>query len=177
MSTDVPEAIPVPAPRGSWALALVALAALAAVAVGAYLTLRKGEDLVTLVRVTKHSMLPESFVGSPDFYLNIATRDKQTLETEVYDDLPIGNGLDFKLTKPLRLADVVSIELMDEDVGSDDIRDRVDVRERVCRGQDYQFDLIGPEPPERTTGYWVLGGGGAALVIAAILWVRSHAIS
>ena len=175
MSTDVPEAIPAPRKRRSWPLAILALLALASVIVGVVILRRAGAGEVNLIRVTRHSMIPESVMGTPDYYLIIHTKDNKTITTKAYDDTPIGNGLEYKIPA-LQLESVVSVELLDEDVGTDDIRDRVDVRERICRGQDYQFDLIGPPAEERATSYWVLGAGGVVLVIAAILWIRSIAV-
>lgn len=176
MSSDVPEAIPAPKPRGSRAALVLAALAMVALAAGLIITLNAGEGQVENIRVTKHSMLPESFVGTPDYYLVVGTRDGKSIETEAYSDMPIGNGLDFKLPKRLDLADMTHIELMDKDMASDDIRDRVDVRDRLCRGQDYEFALLGPPPPRRNIGYALLSGGGALLVVAAILLVRSHAV-
>jgi hypothetical protein len=179
MSDAVEPAMPVAirAPRRrSWALAFLSLLALAAVITGVILLRDAGEGTVETIRVTKHSMLPESIVGSPDYFVIIGTRDEKTISTEAYDDTPIGNGLDFKLPEPLQFEQIAHLELMDKDVGSDDIRDRVDVRERVCRGQDYQFELLGPPAPERDRAYWLLGGGGAGLVIAVLLWVRAQAV-
>jgi hypothetical protein len=171
----VPEAIRAPRRRSS-PLAIVSLLGLGA-GIGGGLMLRDaGEGTVDTIRVTKHSMLPESFVGLPDYFVIVGPRDEKSMTTDAYEDTPIGNGLDFKLPKPLPLEQISHLELMDKDVGSDDIRDRVDVRGRVCRGQDYQFELLGPPPPERDTAYWLLGGGGAVLVIAAILWVRANAV-
>jgi hypothetical protein len=115
-------------------------------------------------------------VGTPDYFVVITTRDDKTINTEPYDNTPIGNGLDFELPQPLPLAEIAHLQLLDEDLRSDDIRDRVDVRERICRGQDYQFELLGPPPPEQDRAYWLLGGGGAVLVIATILWVRANAV-
>ena len=177
MSIDIPEAIPARASRKSRATVVLGVLGLAAAFAGLALTLRAGEGHVATIRVTKHSMLPESLVmGSPDYYLTVGPRDAKSLTTEGYEDTPIGNGLDFKLPKPLAFADLAHIELMDADVGGDDMRDRVDVRERVSKGQDYQFELIGPASPQKTWGYVALAAGGALIVLAAILWVRSHAI-
>jgi hypothetical protein len=175
MPTDVPEAIAAPAPRRSWPLAVLALLALASVVAGLVILQRAGAGEVNLIRVTRHSMIPEAVVGTPDYYLIVHTKDDQTITTNAYDDTPIGNGLDYKVSA-LQLENVASVELLDEDVGKDDIRDRVDVRERICRGQDYQFELIGPASPRKGTAEWILGGGGAVLVIAVILWVRSLAV-
>jgi hypothetical protein len=171
----VPVAIRAPR-RRSWPWAMLSLMALAAAIAGGMLLRRAGEGTVETIRVTKHSMLPESLVGTPDYFVIVTTRDEKTINTEPYDDTPIGNGLDFKLPKPLALAEVAHLQLLDEDLRSDDVRDRVDVRGRVCRGQDYQFELSGAPPPERDVAYGLLGAGGAVLVIAAILWVRSQAV-
>jgi hypothetical protein len=176
MTTDFPEAIPAPAGRKSRAPALLGLVGLIAALVGAALALRASAGQVTTIRVTKHGLLPESLVGSPDYYLTVGTRAGKSIITKGYEDTPIGNGLDFKVPQPLALEDVAHVELMDEDVGSDDMRDRVDVRERISKGQNYQFELIGPAAPQKTAGYIALAAGGALVVLAAILWVRSHAI-
>jgi hypothetical protein len=179
MSDAVEPAVPVAirAPRRrSWPYVVLSLLALGAAIAGGLMLRDAGEGTVETIRVTKHSMLPESLVGTPDYFVVVTTRDNKTINTEPYDDTPIGNGLDFKLPEPLALANITHLQLLDEDLRSDDIRDRVDVRGRVCRGQDYQFELLGPPPPERATAYWLLGGGGAGLFIAAILWVRANAV-
>jgi hypothetical protein len=176
MTTDIPEAIPAPVRRKARAPLLLGVLGLVSALVGGALVLRAGAGQVTKIRVTKHGLLPESIMGSPDYYLNVGTRARKSIETKGYEDTPIGNGLDFTLPQPLPLEDVAHIELMDADVGGDDMRDRVDVRERISKGQDYQFELIGPPAPRKTAGYAALGVGGALLVLAAILWVRSHAI-
>jgi hypothetical protein len=176
MTTDVPEAIPAPSGRKSRAPSLLVLLGLVAALVGAILVLRAGAGQVTKSRVTKHGMLPESLMGSPDYYLTVGTRAGKSLATKGYEDTPIGNGLDFQLPEPLAFDNLAHVELMDADVGGDDIRDRVDVRERISKGQDYQFELIGPASPQKTAGYVALAAGGALVVLAAILWVRSHAI-
>jgi len=176
MSPEIPEAIPASAWR-QWRVPLI-LATLAAIALiaGLVLTLRVGEGRVETIRVTKHSMLPESLVGTPDYYLAIDLHDKPRIAAEGYTDIPIGNGLDFKLPEPLELESIAHLVLMDKDVVSDDIIDRVDVRERRCRGQNYEFELMGPPPPERTAAYTALGVGGALLALAAILAVRTLAV-
>ena len=175
MTTDIPEAIPTPAVRRR-ATAILGVLGLAAVAAGLVILLRAGEGQVELIRVTKHSMLPESLVGAPDYYVTVGTSDGKSITTKGYDDTPIGNGLDFKLSQPLELARIAHVELMDDDMGGDDMRDRVDVRERICKGQDYAFELIGPASPWKNAGYLALAGGAVLAVLAAILWVRSHAI-
>jgi hypothetical protein len=176
MSTERPEAIPAPRARVSRVGAVLSLLGAAAAIAGGVLLWRAGEGTVETIRVTKHSMLPDSLVGSPDLYLMVGTSDKQEIQTEGYEDKPIGNGLDFRLPKPLELKKITHIELMDEDVGSDDIRDRVDVSERICKGQDYQFELIGPEDPQRTRGITALAAGGVVFIIGAILVARSLAL-
>jgi hypothetical protein len=74
------------------------------------------------------------------------------------------------------MSEVAHLELMDEDLGDDDMRDRVDVQGRICKGQEYEFELQGPPSPWKTAGYAALGGGGVLLALSAILLVRSHAI-
>jgi hypothetical protein len=176
MTTDVPVAIPAPAIRKSRAPAILGVLAAAALAAGAAMAWKAGEGRVDAIRVSRHSVLPEAIVGSPDYYVTVRTRDGKSRATPGYDDTPIGNGLDFKLPKPLDMAEVAHVELMDEDLGDDDIRDRVDVRGRVLKGQEYEFELVGPASPWKSASYTALGGGGALLVIAAILLVRSHAV-
>jgi hypothetical protein len=179
MSDAVEPAVPmaIPAPRRrSWPWAVLSVLALAATIAGGVMLRGAGDGTVETIRVTKHSMLPESLVGTPDYFVVVTTRDEKTINTKPYDDTPIGNGLDFKLPEPLPLADITHLQLLDEDLRSDDIRDRVDVRGRVCRGQDYQFELFGPPPPERDMAYSLLGAGGAVLLVAAILWVRAQAV-
>jgi hypothetical protein len=176
MTTDIPEAIPAPARRKSRAPALMGLVGLIAALVGGALVLRAGAGQVTKIRVTKHGLLPESLMGSPDYYVTVSTRAGKSSTTKGYEDTPIGNGLDFTLPQPLVMEEVAHVELMDADVGGDDMRDRVDVRERISKGQDYQFELIGPASRRKTAGYVALSVGGALVVLAAILWVRSHAI-
>ncbi len=176
MSTELPEAIPAPAPRVSRVGAALSILGAAAAIAGGLMWMKAGAGTVESVRVSKHSMLPDAIVGSPDLYLMVGTSDNEELQTEGYKDKPIGNGLDFKLVKPLELEKISHIELMDADLGSDDIRDRVDVSERISKGQDYQFELIGPEDPQRRTAIAALAAGGVAFIIGIILLVRSLAI-
>lgn len=182
MSTELPPttpkpAIPAPArrtPAAVWVLAL--LAAIAAVAGGVMLR-NTGDGTVDLIRVTRHSMLPESFVGTPDYYVKVGVKDaKEPITLEGYKDTHIGNGLDFKLPKPLELGSIAHVELLDEDMVSDDTLDRVDVRGRINRGLDYEFELIGPPSEKRTAAYVALGAGGALLATSAIILIRSHAL-
>jgi hypothetical protein len=174
--TALPAAVPAPPRRRALGPILLGLAGLAAAAAGAYLALRPGVDRVDAIRVTRQSMLPASLMGTPDYYVNVVTADGTTIPTPAYVDTPIGNGLDFKLPEPLDLAAVAHIELLDEDVGSDDTLDRVDVRGRLCKGQEYAFELLGPTPPSRTAGYVALGCGAGLLLIAAIWLARAYAI-
>jgi hypothetical protein len=176
MSTELPQAIPTPAPRVSRLGVTLSLLGAAAAITGGVLLMKAGPGTVESIRVSKHSMLPDSLVGSPDLYLMVGTIDKQEIETEGYKDKPIGNGLGFPLPKPLELAAITHIELMDADLGSDDIRDRVDVSERICKGQDYQFELIGPSDPRRSRGTVALAAGGVVFIIGAILVARSLAV-
>jgi hypothetical protein len=176
MSTELPQAIPAPRPRVSSIGAILSVVGAAAAIIGGVLLWRAGEGTVETIRVSKHSMLPDSLVGSPDLYLMVGTSDKQEIQTEGYEDKPIGNGLDFRLPKPLDLASISHIALMDADVGSDDIRDRVDVSERIGKGQNYQFELIGSADPQRTNGIAALAAGGVAFIIGAILMTRSLAL-
>jgi len=137
-----------------------------------------GDGTVELIRVSRHSMLPESLVGTPDYYVIVGVRGegKEPITLEGYEDRPIGNGLDFKLPKPLALEDIAHVELLDEDMASDDTRDRVDVRGRLSRGLEYEFELIGPPSEKRTAAYVALGAGGALLATSAILFIRNHAL-
>jgi hypothetical protein len=176
MSTELPEAIPAPPRRVSRVGAVLSVLGVAAATAGGVMLMKAGAGTVEAIRVSKHSMLPDSLVSSPDLYLLVGTSDKRDIETESYKNKPIGNGLDFHLPEPLELKAITHIELMDADLGSDDIRDRVDVSERISKGQDYQFELIGPDDPRRTRGIAALAAGGVVFIIGAILLVRSLAI-
>lgn len=176
MSEEIPAAIPVPAapPLGPWGW--LALFASLAAAAGAILIFTAGEGQVATIRATKYGMLPEGIVEVPDYFVNAVTKQGKTLTTNGYDDVPIGNGLDFKLAAPVELEEIAHVELLDRDVVSHDLLDRVDVRGRNCRGQIYEFEFIGPPSTNRKLGYGLAAGGGAILVLAAIMLVRSHAI-
>jgi hypothetical protein len=173
-----PAAVPAPArhtPVAVWVLAALAGVALAA---GAVMLRNTGEGTVELIRVSRHSMLPESLVGTPDYYVIVGVKGegKEPITIEGYEDTPIGNGLDFKLPKPLALEEIAHVELLDEDTALDDTKDRVDVRGRTSRGLEYEFELIGPPSEKRTAAYVTLGAGGALLATSAILFIRSHAL-
>lgn len=176
MSEDIPAAIPVAAApeRGPWGW--LALFASLAAAAGAILIASAGEGRVATIRVSKYGMLPEGIVEVPDYFVNAVTKKGKALTTNGYDDVPIGNGLDFTLPSPVELEEIAHVDLLDKDVVSDDLLDRVDVRGRNCRGQIYEFEFIGPPSPNRKLGYGLAAGGGAILVLAAIMLVRSHAI-
>ncbi len=176
MSTDPPAAIPAPAPRASRVGGALAALGVAAAMLGGALLVKATAGTVEQIRVSKHSMLPDTLVGSPDLYLIVGVQGAPAIETASYKDKPIGNGLDFRLPKPLPLEAITHIELMDADLGTDDIRDRVDVRERISRGQDYQFELVGPADSRRMQGMAALAAGGVVFIIGAILLVRSLAI-
>lgn len=178
MSVDLPPAIPAPArrtPAVVWVLALLAVLA----GIGGGVMLRNmGEGSVEVIRVSRHSMLPESLMGTPDYYVVVGLQGdgKAPVTLGGYEDTPIGNGLDFKLPTPLALEEIAHLELLDEDMASDDTKDRVDVRGRINRGLEYEFALIGPPSEKRTTAYVALGAGGALLATSAILFIRSHAL-
>jgi hypothetical protein len=182
MSVDLPATPPaaLPAPARQTPVVVWVLAALAgiALAVGALMLRNTGDGMVELIRVSRHSMLPESLVGTPDYYVIVGMKGdaNEPITLEGYDNVPIGNGLDFKLPEPLALEGIAHIELLDEDVASDDTKDRVDVRGRTSRGLEYEFELIGPPSEKRTTAYITLGAGGALLATSAILFIRSHAL-
>jgi hypothetical protein len=176
MSARIPEAIPVAAapPRGPWGW--LALFASILTAAGAILIFAAGEGQVATIRATKFGMLPEGIVEAPDYFVNAVTKKGKTLTTNGYDDVPIGNGLDFKLPAAVELEEIAHVDLLDRDVVSHDLLDRVDVRGRNCRGQIYEFEFIGPPSTSRKVGYGLAAGGGAVLVLAAIMLVRSHVI-
>jgi hypothetical protein len=178
MSAELPPAIPAPARRTPVAVWILTALAGIAIAAGAFLFRNTGEGTVELIRVTRHSMLPESLVGTPDYYviLGVAGEGKEPITLQGYEDTPIGNGLDFKLPKPLALEEIAHIELLDEDTALDDTKDRVDVRGRINRGLEYEFELIGPPSEKRTAAYITLGAGGALLATSAVLFIRNHAL-
>jgi hypothetical protein len=68
MSTELPEAIPAPPVRVSRVGAALSLIGTVAAIVGGVMLWRAGEGTVETIRVSKHSMLPDSLVGSPDLY-------------------------------------------------------------------------------------------------------------
>jgi hypothetical protein len=177
MSEEVLPAIPAPSVSGGRGWKWCGVAAAALLAVGGVLAYRSGEGSVNKVRVTKHGMLPEGIVEAPDYMLRIHLRGEPATSvlTNGYSDAPIGNGLDFRPPEPLPLSDVVAIELLDADLLRDDVLDRVDVRERTCRGQAYEFELCGDEASGRKAGRAALVAGGALALAALILLARTHA--
>lgn len=177
MSSDAPMAIAAPRRRRPWIGFALCLAGIGGAIAGGVMLRGAGQGDVETIRVTKHSMIPETLLGEqPDYYLNITTRDGAKEESEAYKDTPIGNGLDFKLNKPLAVEAIAHLELMDEDIGSDDMCDRVDVSERVSKGQDYQFELVGPPSPRHSQGIAALAAGAVVFIIGLILGVRSCAL-
>jgi hypothetical protein len=185
-------AIAAPRRRRPWIGFVLCLAGIIAVIAGGVMLRGAGQGDVETIRVTKHSMIPETLLGEqPDYYLIVTPRDDSQKgdvpqdgaptesgpeQTNAYDDTPIGNGLDFKLKKPLAVEAIAHIELMDKDLGSDDMCDRVDVSQRFSKGQDYQFELVGPPDPRHSRGTTSLAVGAAVFIIGLILVVRSYAI-
>ena len=175
MSDDIPEAIAAPRQPSARKWGLLALVGALIAAGGGAAALWGGEELVTSIRVTKHGIMPEYLVEKPDYYVLLHDKKQSTIETNAYEDTLIGNGLDFKLPKPIALAELATVELMDEEVLQDDMLDRVDVLGRVCRGQTYEFELQAPPSQRRKTALAVAAGGGALLALAAIMGIRALA--
>lgn len=156
-------------PKATW-LGLVA------VACGAAMVLLAESQRVATVRVSQSGLVMPSLGSSPDYFVILVLDDGSRIETESYNDVPIGNGLNFELPDPVLLSDISQALLYDDDLISDDMIDHADVSGRKFDGQSYTFELIGPKSRMATAGMIVLAAGGVLLAYVMIHVIRNHVV-
>jgi hypothetical protein len=154
-----------------WAIPGIALLALGA---WKYQDVKDDGPVNTIRLTTKPGIVgqaSEAFrlieLGNPDLYLKITLADKpDAIRTVTFKDMPIGNGLDWQLEKPVLMTEVRSIEVWDEDLIRDRMQDRMTMGTWTAEGQTFRVELIGqrfkPAPWALPTA---LAGGAIVLVV------------
>lgn len=111
--------------------------------------------------------------GNPDLYLKITVDGQaEPLRTATFKDIPIGNGLDWKLEKPLLMTQVRSIEVWDEDLIRDRMQDRMNMGTWAAEGQTYRVELLGKkyEPAGWALPTALAGGAIVLVVLLRFVW-------
>ncbi|MFG0328631.1 MAG: hypothetical protein ACF8PN_01925 [Phycisphaerales bacterium] len=137
------------------------------------------DALVDAIRVTRkpNAVIDTSGIlnDEPDFFVRFVTGAGER-ELQVYEDQPIGNGLEWKLEPRPWHSEIREVSIWDEDMMRDDQLDRAAVDAWIVDGQRYRFEFVRLPSPIRP---WVIGGivfFGFYSVVAVGLFLRDHAI-
>jgi hypothetical protein len=141
------------------------------------------DGLVTTIQVTtKPGLVGQTAealrlvqMGTPDLYLKIKTAAGEE-RTPTFHDTPLGNGLRWALKSPARMRHVKEVEIWDENVISDDFKDRTLMSGWSAEGQTFRVELIGEKDRPPAWALPVAAAGGAITLIALLRFVWDQVI-
>jgi hypothetical protein len=111
--------------------------------------------------------------GTYDLYLKVKTIDG-VVQTEVYSDRAIGNGLTWPLPKQQKLAQILEVDVWDHHTFRSDANvDHINLNGQwSAEGQTFRIDLLGKanEPPRWTLPTLAVGATLSALVVLRFVW-------
>ncbi len=90
-------------------------------------------------------------LDTPDYFLELQLRGDAVIRTITHVDTPVGNGIEWQLSEPIRLEDIYEVRLYDAGVVRNALVDRVTVnRKRYEEGQLFNFHLLADLPAAAT---------------------------
>jgi hypothetical protein len=143
---------------------------------GALLIFLDGDSPVSQILVTKEGVLPESFIETPDYYVIALHDNGKGVRSNMYTDIPIGNGLRFDFPQLLRPPHLAYLCLMNENIITDDVIEQVEVNGSTMKGQRYQFELVRPLTWWKIGGYALFLPSAAYLLLVLVTVVRTQAV-
>lgn len=158
--------------RVVWAMAALALLG------GGLLAMNPPDATITRIFVQKDKEFMPSVsevFDSPDYYVEIRTKDGELRKSAVYEDRLIGNGIYWDI-EPILLARIDEVTLYDENFIGDTPLERITVLGRRNQGQKYSITLEGAMPLMKILGLVLAGLGGAVLVWLGIGILRRYAV-
>lgn len=121
----------------------------------------------------------EEIIDTPDYFVEIWSGEGM-IRSATKKDTRVGNGLNFDMPVPIRLADVTEVKVWDQNITRDSLVDRVDrVASRQIDGEKFKFDLMGQTPPlarDRQIGWGLAIAGGAVLALSLLRFVWRQAV-
>jgi hypothetical protein len=111
--------------------------------------------------------------GNPDLYLKITIAgQKAPAQTKTYKDMPVGNGLQWPLDKPILMSDLKQVDVWDENTFKDKQLDHITLGGWSAEGQTFRIDLLGRkfEPPKWAMPIAAVGGTIVLLVFLRFVW-------
>lgn len=171
----VPQKPPARVSPGIWPALAVTMAILVLGIILLTVPVKETVDQVTLLK--KQELMPSLWpsLDKPDYFLKIRLKGGKEVQTDAFDNTPIGNGLIWPI-HPVFLREMIEITVLDRNIIQDEALDRVNVNGRENTGMYYEIRLGGPHPKIRTIGLVLAIAGAAALILAVMLTLRRFVI-
>ena len=115
----------------------------------------------------------EMLNDTPDFYVRIKTGTR-VVRTKPVQDVPIGNGLTFKIVPEQEFSSIEEVELWDSDVTVDDFLDRASVHGRKVEGKYFNYRFKGPISLVHLSAWILAIFIWGAFLLGSIKIIRAH---
>lgn len=136
---------------------------------GVVLWLTAPSGLVENIRVTKRDGLIDidNPLRNPSYYVVVMTL-QGPLRLRTVSSMPIGNGLRWRLERPMRLSDAARVELHNKGWLFERLVDQVEVDGRRMVGQKFQFELRGQAASARVAGMFLTAVGSLCASVGLV---------
>jgi hypothetical protein len=143
-----------------------------------YNNVEEGGEVTTIKLTTKSGIVGQAaeavanVQSNPDLYLKVTT-SSGAIDFPAQKDTPVGNGLEWKLPKPMPLHALQRVDVFDHHwIRSDPQLDRITLSGWATEGQRFHVDLLGQrfEPPKWALPVAAMGGAITLLVLLRFVW-------
>lgn len=161
---------------------LIPSAAILAVGLYGYMNYEPGGTVESIKLTTKPGPVGQAsealrlITSTPDLFLKVKTTvDKDTIKTQTYKDMAIGNGLVWSLPHQYKLNEIIMVDVWDEHTFRHDQNlDHIALGggQWSAEGQTFHIDLLGRqnEPPKWALPTLAVGATLSGLVILRFIW-------